>query len=93
MKIFMRVEWHHNFDDEPVVLWSEIVDGVETRKVEVYRDGRLDYADASSSTGSTRLSEVLMPSAAEIASSPEFSPQEVSSKEFDDIWNRAKRQK
>ena len=30
-------------------------------RLEVYRDGRLDYADGSTSTGSTELGQVLTP--------------------------------
>lgn len=36
MAIYLRVEWHHEHEDEPIVLYSEIEDGLETRKVEVY---------------------------------------------------------
>jgi hypothetical protein len=31
---YLRVVWHHEFDDEPVLLLSEVVDGWEVRKVE-----------------------------------------------------------
>jgi uncharacterized protein DUF6881 len=45
---YQRVVWHHGHPDEPVVLCSEIDDqGIEIRKVDEYRDGRLDYADGS----------------------------------------------
>ncbi|MFE4195611.1 DUF6881 domain-containing protein [Paenarthrobacter sp. NPDC056912] len=93
MKTFIRVYWHHDFEDEPVILVSEIVDRVETRKVEVYRNGRMDYSDGSLATGTTRLSEVLMPSVAEIADHPEFSPEVIDAKGFEDIWNQALQQK
>jgi hypothetical protein len=69
MAIYLRVEWHHEHEheDEPIVLYSEIDDGLQIRKVEVYRSGRLDYADYKTETGTTKLSEVVMPSLDEIA--------------------------
>jgi hypothetical protein len=40
----------------PVVLYSELDDNrFEVRKVEVFRDGRLGYADAVRSSGGTGL--------------------------------------
>ena len=82
--------WHHEFADEPVLLYSEIDDaGVEIRKVEVYRDGRRDYADSSRSTGTTQLSETAMPSIEEIASQAEFSPSAIEPGEFEDTWQLA----
>ena len=72
------------------MLYSEIDDvGVETRKVEVYRDGRKDYADASHSTGTTVLGETTMPTMKEIAEQPEFSPDAIEQEEFDEVWRRA----
>ena len=53
---YWKVVWHHDFADEPVLLYSEIDDaGMEIRKVEVYRDGGMDYADSSGSTGTMQL--------------------------------------
>ena len=55
---YQRVDWHHDLEDEPVVLFSEIgSDNHERRKVDQYRDGRLDFADNERATGSTLLGE------------------------------------
>lgn len=79
MSNYLKVDWMHDLTDEPVVLCSEIADsGAETRKVEVYRDGRHDYADDSVATGSTMLSEAPFPSVDEIAAQPEFSVETIS---------------
>ena len=57
---YQRVIWRHEFENEPTLLWSEIGDdGFETRKVDEYRDGRLDYADENTSTGTTLLGDQL----------------------------------
>jgi hypothetical protein len=89
MRRYLRVEWRHDLDEEPVTLLSEIIDGLETRKVEIYRNGRLDYADESRATGTTQLSETLMPSVEEIASQEEFAPEVIDSETFERVWNEA----
>ena len=45
MRRYLKVTWHHDFPDEPSVLYSEIDAGYEIRKVDVYRDGTHDFAD------------------------------------------------
>ena len=84
---YIAVQWHHNLPDEPIDLYSEIDDDRwEVRKVEIYRDGRIGYADSSEQRGDTRLGEVPIPSLDEIESDPEFTPREITAAEFDGIW-------
>jgi hypothetical protein len=90
MTRYQRVTWHHNFGSEPTEIYSEIDDaGVETRKVEAYRDGRRDYADKLRATGTTVLSETDMPSLKDIAAQAEFTAQLIDKAEFEDIWHLA----
>lgn len=89
MPRYQKVLWHHDLPDEPVVLYSEIESGFEVRKVEVYRDGRHDYADRSQSTGTTMLGEKLMPDVDEIDQDPEFSAVAIVAEEFEEVWQRA----
>jgi hypothetical protein len=92
MPRYLKVHWHHDFEDEPVLLYSEIDDsGAEARKIEVYRDGRYDHADESKATGTTQLSETVMPSLEEINDQREFSGVEISGDEFDSEWRHATR--
>jgi hypothetical protein len=87
---YQKVKWHHEFAEEPVVLYSEIDgDGMEARKVEEYRDGRLDLADATTQTGSTGLGEVPLPSLEEINAQPEFTGEAIGEEEFEQVWSRA----
>lgn len=84
------MSWHHDFDDEPVLLHSEIDDeGVERRKVDEYSDGRLDFADETREMGTTRLSETAVPAAEEIDAQDEFSVEIIDGAVFDEIWRRA----
>ena len=89
MKRYLRTEWHHDHADEPVLLLSEVEGGFEVRKVEAYRDGHMDYADATCSTGSTVLAEGLMPRVEDISSDDQFTPDEISAEEFEEIWQQA----
>jgi hypothetical protein len=88
---YLRVSWHHEFPEEPVELFSEISDeGYETRKVQVFRDGRMERADAVSETSLTGLGEVPFPSVEEIASQEEFTPAVISKMEFERMWSLAR---
>ncbi|SEQ96424.1 DUF6881 domain-containing protein [Actinokineospora terrae] len=91
---YLKTHWHHDHPDEPVLIYSEIdADRAETRKVEVYRDGRHDWADERESTGSTFLAEVDMPDDEEfaaIAADPEFSPEWIERAEFEQAWAKAR---
>lgn len=91
MTRYQRVEWHHDFVDEPVILISEVADyGVETRKIEIYRNGRSDFADESQATGSTILSETPLPSVEEIEDQPEFTLSLITQDEFEEAWAQAR---
>lgn len=86
----LRVHWHHEFPEEPVELYSEIgEDGYELRKVQVFRDGRLERADADSETPLTGLAEVPVGSVEEIGAKNEFSPDVITRSEFERMWSLA----
>lgn len=90
---YLAVAWHHELDDTPVVIYSEVGDdGYETRRVEVYRDGRHDYADAGRSTGETELGEVPVPPIEDIAGQDEFTPAWISADDFERVWRPAVRE-
>ncbi len=87
---YIAVKWLHKNIRYPIELFSEIDEiGWEQRKVEIYADGKTDYATETVSTGSTRLGECPIPSLAEIAANPEFDPREITREEFEMIWKKA----
>ena len=89
---YMKVVWRHSCVEDPVVLWSEIsADRFEVRKVDLYSDGRLDYAGDNVSTGITMLGTDVVPALSEIGADPEFEPASVDKIEFEAIWNAAVR--
>jgi len=84
---YIKVEWTHSFATEPVLLFSELdKDRWEIRKVEVYRDGHCEFADAKESFGSAMLSKVPIPPLSEIATDPQFDPMEITRDEFEIAW-------
>src|SRR5262245_37022352 len=88
---YQRVLWRHANPDYPVDLYSECDDeGWETRKVEVFADGSMTFADQQTSTGDTLLGEVPVPSIEEIARDPEFQPTTISKEEFEVVWQKAR---
>ncbi|MEV4176700.1 hypothetical protein [Nonomuraea sp. NPDC049709] len=71
-------------------MYSEVDDeGYEIRKVHVFRDGRLERADADTETAATGLSEVPIGSIEEIGTHEEFSPSTISKEQFEHVWRRS----
>jgi hypothetical protein len=84
---YIRVKWIHSIATEPVLLYSELDDNRwETRKVEIYADGRSDFASMFESKGNTRLGKEPVPLLSDIALDSEFEPAEISQEEFEQIW-------
>ena len=82
--------WHHDLEDEPVVLFSEVgSDNYERRKVDQYRDGRLDFADSARATGTTQLGDQQMPPLEEINADREFTGEAIDAAAFEEVWKRA----
>ncbi|WP_072389339.1 hypothetical protein [Hyphomicrobium sp. CS1BSMeth3] len=84
---YIRVQWLHGLQDEPVELWSELdKERFETRKLEVFRNGAVGYASASEAVEGTMLGTVPVPSLAEIAADSQFRPEEIPQSEFENRW-------
>ncbi len=87
---YLAVQWHQNCPDDPIAILSEIDDdGWEQRKVEIYADGRTDYANKIEQTRTTELGLSPIPSLAEIEADPQFGPRDISREEFETSWKRA----
>lgn len=87
---YLYSKWKSSPADSPVEFYSELdQDRWETRKVEVFHDGRLGYASATESAMDTLLSIVPIPSLAEIESQVEFDVRQIGVEEFEAAWKRA----
>lgn len=87
---YIKVRWLHSSSDTPIWLYSELNRAfLEIRKVEVYANGHMDFADRDRQSGNTRLGIEPLPSLEEIAANPEFEPFEILADEFEDLWTTA----
>lgn len=87
---YLKVKWTNAAAHQPVLIYSELDhDRWEIRKVEVFRDGRMGYADADVVVGEIGLSDVPMRSLEKIAANPKFEPEVISKAEFEKIWEKA----
>lgn len=85
---YIRVRWLHDRLNYPVLLISELDKArLETRKIEIFPDGSIGYADSQVEHGGTRLGLVPVPPIADIAADPEFIPEEITPEEFEDVWS------
>jgi hypothetical protein len=84
---YIKVTWIHSLPNEPVWLYSELSDDLwETRKVEIFPDSTQGYASHSEEVGTTKLAIEPFPSLDEIASDPQFLPEEITYEEFETVW-------
>ncbi len=93
MTIYLKVMLRHPDAASRTLLYSELDDDrLETRKVEIFADGRASYADQKSSVNDTHLSRVPLPSLDDIAVNRELMASEISKEEFESAWHSAKLQ-
>lgn len=90
MARYHKVFWEHDFPSELVILYNEVADfGIDTRKVEVFRHGGMQYADRLQSSGDTSLSETPLASVEEVEDHRKFLLTQIDEQEFEPIWKRA----
>lgn len=81
---YVKVVWHHDFEDEPVLYLSELgEDGYEVRKIQFFRDGRSEWADGEHETARVGLSEIAFPAVEEISRQQGFEAGEISADGFE----------
>ena len=87
---YLRVEWKHTFEDEPIELLSELdPERYEIRKVERFCNGAIAFAGPDGASGTTMLSETPIPSIEQIAADPQFHAIAISRETFEHIWQAA----
>ncbi|WP_321818468.1 MULTISPECIES: DUF6881 domain-containing protein [unclassified Paraburkholderia] len=90
MMKYIRVNWIHVIPSEPTCIYSEVDSNRwERRKVEIYADGRMGFAEDGRSVGGSMLSTEPLPAEDEIAADSQFVPTEISEDDFESIWAAA----
>jgi len=90
MRTYLKVRWLHDFDVEPVVLFSELDEARnETQKIELFRGGSYGFASSNAEHGGSFLALTPTPSLAEINSDPQFKASEITKIEFEEVWGKA----
>ncbi|MGL4963276.1 MAG: DUF6881 domain-containing protein [Inquilinus sp.] len=85
---YIRVRWLHSRRNDPVLLITELDEARwEVRKIEIFPNGSIGYADRQMEHGGTRLGVVPVPSIVDIAADPEFTPEDITREEFEDAWS------
>ena len=88
---YILVKWENESVGDPDLIYIEINSYFwEQRKVEIFRDGRIGYADENEEVGSSMLAIEPWDDLDKIAHEPEFEIKEISREEFEIVWQRAK---
>ena len=89
---YIKVARRHDRRDEPIVVYSELDDNRrETRKVEIFGRGPAGYASGDRSSGSTTLRAEAVPDLSAMPPDPKSRREEISKREFEEVWRRATR--
>ncbi len=88
---YIRLKWNHTNPDEPVYIFSELDEtGKEIRKIECFRNGFCDIADADRRSGTASLTTLPLPDLKVLTRDPEFKGTEITSEEFEHVWTTRK---
>lgn len=83
---YLKCIWFHNFEDEPILIYSEFdKERNETRKVEIFRNGKIGCANDKKEYNSFLGLEPI-PDIDEINESEEFYAMKICSEEFEVVW-------
>lgn len=86
MRYFSSIWIHDNIED-PILFASEVGDDqYEIRKIEIWIDGRVGWADTSNHSANTRLGKAEVPSTNEINQGKEFIAKDITNIDFDRFW-------
>ncbi|GAB4019863.1 DUF6881 domain-containing protein [Spirosoma koreense] len=87
---YIQVDWIHNYPDDPTQLYSEVgEDGYEIRRIDIYRDGRIERVSEDTQDEYNFLNPQVYPSLEELNSKDEWDEvkaQEIIKDDFETIW-------
>jgi hypothetical protein len=84
---YIHVKWNHSFEEEPVEIYMEIDEARwETRKIEVFSNGKAACASRLQPCNMTELSQEQIPTIEEIESDEQFTPEQIDEQDFELAW-------
>ncbi|MBV9180528.1 MAG: hypothetical protein JO356_04390 [Acidobacteria bacterium] len=87
---YIKCKWNHTHPDDPILLYSELDDERrESRKIEIFRDGKKGFADSDTEFGGSSLGLEPVPPLNEIAADYQFEPEVITKAEFELVWSEA----
>lgn len=87
---YIKVRWIHSFSDEPSIIFSELdSDRNEIRKIEKYKNGKVQIASQHIYSHFCQLSIYSIPFLDEINSDNQFEGCLISKEEFEKEWKAA----
>ena len=88
--MYVRIDWTHDYDSEPIAIYSEINhEGYEVRKIELYRDGQVGFAQGEIEYNGAGLSEKTFPPLDELNSQDEWDETRaelIHKEDFERVW-------
>jgi hypothetical protein len=91
IKTYLHTEWIHDNNEYPSHIYSELdEDRYETRKIDLWKDGRIAFAFDDIEYGDTFLGTQPMPLIEDINGIDEWGEEmkahEITFKEFEQVW-------
>ena len=87
---YIAFRWLHDEHLVPVAIYSEVNDrGFESRRVNEFRDGRLERSDRYEPKLRTTLLQLELPLPEELRDDPDRQLLPIDRESFDVLWNRA----
>jgi len=84
---YLKVRWLHNIKEDPVIFYYELDNfDNEIKKIEIYVDGSVGYADDKFQLNGSIISECKISTFDEIAKQKEFIPENITKEEFYQIY-------
>lgn len=90
MLTYLKVDWHHDGEEDPVILYHEMDERrCERRRVELFKNGKIQRSSEADPDAAYSLSLEPLPSIEQIDAQPEFHVEQIDRATFDDVWERA----
>lgn len=87
---YLKIDWQHSLSEYPREIHIELDDErFELRKVEVFSDGRLQFAPHEFEQGGTVLAVYRVAQIEDLQREGQFTTTVITKAEFESIWARA----